>query len=120
MSTELVIAAPLLLVTLLLIVQAAMWVHATNTAKAAATQGLAATRVHTATAADGITRAREILADLGDGPLTNPRVSVVRTAERATVEVTGITAAVLPFVRIPVHSTVTGSVERFVPDLAGR
>ncbi|WP_460397519.1 TadE/TadG family type IV pilus assembly protein [Actinophytocola sediminis] len=30
MSTELVIAAPLLLVTLLLIVQAAMWVHATN------------------------------------------------------------------------------------------
>lgn len=119
MSAELVIAAPLLLLTLLLIVQAAMWVHATNTAKAAATQGLAATRVHTATAAEGATRAREVLADFGDGPLTNPRVDVVRTAERATVNVTGTTAAVLPFVRIPVHSTVTGPVERFVPDLAG-
>ena len=118
MSAELAIAAPLLLLMLLLIVQAAIWTHATNVAKTAATQGLAATRVHTGTAAEGATRTRDVLANLGNGPLDNPRVNVVRTTERATVEVNGTAAAVIPFLRLPVHATAVGPVERFVPDRA--
>lgn len=116
MNAEIALAAPLLLLILLTIVQFALWSHATHTAQAAAAEGLAATRVDTGTAADGETRALATITHLGDGPLRDVAVHASRIHDHARVEVTGITATVIPFLRLSVHAEAAGPVERFIPD----
>ncbi|MBV9163761.1 MAG: pilus assembly protein [Pseudonocardiales bacterium] len=117
-SAELVIVTPLLLVLLLVIVQFALWSHATHIAQAAASQGLAAARVQDATAAAGSAAARHVLEELGRGPLTNTRIDATRGADAASIRISGDASAVIPFLRLPVHADAAGPVERFVPDLA--
>jgi Flp pilus assembly protein TadG len=116
-SAELVIATPLLLVLLLAIVQFALWSHATHIAQAAASQGLAAARVQDATTAQGSAAARHVLDQLGRGPLTHTRVDATRSADAASIRISGEVSAVVPFLHLPVHADATGPVERFVPDL---
>ena len=118
-SAELVIATPLLLVLLLTIVQFALWSHATHIAQAAASQGLAAARMQDATAVAGRAAARQLLEQLGRGPLSSPQVSVTRDARRAAVTITGGATSVLPLLRLPVHAEASGPVERFVPEVPG-
>lgn len=117
-SAELVIATPLLLLLLLIIVQFALWSHATHIAQAAAAQGLAAARVQDATAAQGSVAARQVLDQLGRGPLTNTRIDAARSADAVSIRVRGDTSAVIPFLRLPVHAEAAGPVERFMPDVA--
>lgn len=117
-SAELVIATPLLLFLLLTIVQFALWSHATHIAQAAAAQGLAAARVQDATAAQGSVAARQVLDQLGRGPLTNTRIDAARSADVVSIRVSGETSAVIPFLRLPVHAEAAGPVERFMPDVA--
>jgi Flp pilus assembly protein TadG len=114
MTAELAIATPLLMLLLLAVVQGALWSHATHVAQAAASQGLAASRVQTGTAAVGANRARELLRQLGDGPLTDTTVASTRTFDRATVDVHGTATTVIPFLNLAVHAEATGPVERFV------
>jgi hypothetical protein len=118
-SAEVAVATPVLLLTLLAIVQFALWSHATHVAQAAAAQGLSAARVHTGTATAGDSRARQVLHELGDGPLTNPIVHTNRTVDQATVDIEGTATSVIPFVQLPVHAHAAGAVERFVPAPAG-
>jgi Flp pilus assembly protein TadG len=112
-SVELVIATPLLLVMLLMIVQFALWSHATHIAQAAASQGLAAARVQHGTTSAGTASAQQMLDQLARGPLTGPRVHVDRTATTATVRISGAATAVIPFLTLQAEAT--GPVERFVP-----
>jgi Flp pilus assembly protein TadG len=116
-SAELVIATPLLLL-LLTIVQFALWSHATHIAQAAAAQGLAAARVQDATAAQGSVAARQVLDQLGRGPLTDTRIDAARSSDAVSIRVSGDTSAVIPFLRLPVHAEAAGPVERFMPDVA--
>jgi TadE-like protein len=120
MSAEVALAAPLLLLILLCIVQFALWSHGTHIAQAAAAEGLAAVRVHTGTPADGEDRARAIVDDLGAGPIRDVAVHASRTVERARVEVTGVAATVVPFLRLTIHAEAAGAVERFVPNPTNR
>jgi hypothetical protein len=120
MTTEIVLAAPLLMLILLTITQFALWSHATHIAQTAAAEGLAATRVHTGTTTDGEARARDILTRLGDGPLRNATAHAARAEGAARVDVTGTAASVLPFLRLPVHAEASGPVERFLPDTGER
>lgn len=120
MSAELAIATPVLLLALLAIVQFALWSHATHVAQAAAAQGLSAARVQSGNAEAGESQARQLLRELGDGPLKKVVVDANRTADRATVGVDGVTISVIPFLQLPVHAEATGSVERFVPVQARR
>ena len=112
-SAELVIAMPLLLLLILLIAQFALWAHATHIAQAAAAQGLAAARVSNGTTATGVTAANQLLTQLGQGPLREPRVAVSRTGQEATVRVTGSATAVVPFLHLQVHGEAAGPVEVF-------
>ena len=112
-SAELVIAMPLLLMLILLIAQFALWAHATHIAQAAAAQGLAAARVSNGTTATGVTAANQLLTQLGQGPLREPRVAVSRTGQEATVRVTGSATAVVPFQHLKVHGEAAGPVEVF-------
>ena len=119
-SAELVIAVPLLMLLILLIVQFAIWAHASSVAQATAEEALAAARVQGGSAAAGQQRAAQVLGQIGSSVLVSPQVSVTRTAATATVQVTGTAEEVLPVpgLAFPVHITVTGSVERFVPATA--
>jgi D-arabinose 1-dehydrogenase-like Zn-dependent alcohol dehydrogenase len=113
-SAELVVATPLLLLLILLVIQFALFEHASQVAQTAAAEALAATRTDGATMSSGQTEAQVILHTVGTGVLLNPAVSVTRSATQATVTVTGTTEAVVPFLHMPVHATSSGPVERFV------
>lgn len=119
-SAELVIAAPLLLLILMAIVQFALWSHATHIAQAAAAQGLAASQVQGGTAANGTAAARRVLDQLAHGPLTDGNVRSERSAASASVRISGTATAVVPFVRLPVRAEAAGPVERFMPDVEVR
>lgn len=118
-TTELVIVMPLLLSMVLVIAQWALWAHATHIAQAAASEALSAARVHGGTVAGGQAQAQHVLDQLGRGPLTGPRVSVTRDANRAAVTITGTATSVLPFLRLPVHAEAAGPVEVFHAPAAG-
>jgi len=108
-----VIAMPLLILLILLIAQFALWEHATHIAQAAAARGLAAARASGGTAAAGTAEAQQVLAQLGQGPLRDPTVSVTRDGQHAAVRVSGTATAVLPFLRLRAHGEATGPVEVF-------
>jgi hypothetical protein len=113
-SAELVVAAPLLLLLILAVIQFAIYEHASQVAQTTAAQALAATRVVGGTTAAGQTEADSLLANLGDGVIVDPQVSVTRGATTAQVTVTGSTEGVIPLVHLPVSATSSGPLERFV------
>lgn len=119
-SAELVIAVPLLMLLILLIVQFAVWAHASSVAQATAEEALAAARVQGGSAAAGQQRAQQVISQIGGTVLISPRVSVTRTATTVTVTVTATAQEVLPVpgLSLPVSITVTGPAERFVPATA--
>jgi Flp pilus assembly protein TadG len=121
-AAEVVIAVPLLMLIILLIVQFAVWEHAVSVAQATAQEALASARVQGGSAADGQQRAAQVLSQVGDAVLVDPQVSVTRTAVTVTVQVHATAERVFPFpgLSFPVTVTVTGPVERFVPETAGR
>jgi Flp pilus assembly protein TadG len=116
-AAELVIAVPLLMLLILLIVQFAIWAHASSVAQATAEEALAAARVQGGSAAAGQQRAAQVLGQIGSSVLVSPHITVTRTGATVTVQITGTAEEVLPVpgLAFPVHITVTGPVERFVP-----
>jgi Flp pilus assembly protein TadG len=114
-STELVIATPLLLLLILAVVQFALWQHANHVARTVAQQSVAVARVQGATANTGQDEARTVLAQLGNQELRNAQVSATRDDDTTTVVVTGESSSVLPFLHLPVKAVATGPTERFRP-----
>jgi Flp pilus assembly protein TadG len=112
-SVQLVIAAPLMLLLLMLIVQFAVYLHASHVAQASAAQALAAARVEGGSAADGNAQAEAVLNDLAQGVLLQPEVTVVRGAARVRVEITGVAQMVVPPLRLPVHVVAEGPAEEW-------
>ncbi|HEU0089847.1 MAG TPA: TadE/TadG family type IV pilus assembly protein [Pseudonocardiaceae bacterium] len=119
MSAELVILVPVVLLMLLLIAQFALWAHAMHIAQATASHALSATRVRGAAQVDGDIAARDVLAQLGGGPLRNTRVVISRGAEQSTVDVAGEVVTVLPFLVLPVEARAVGPTERYVAPSGG-
>lgn len=111
---QVVIMLPVTFLAFFLVVQFAMWSHATHIAQAAASHGLAAVRAHGGSPADGAASARIVLADLGDGPLRDTNVNCERGLETALVRISGTAKQVVPFLSLPVHAEAVGPVERFV------
>jgi Flp pilus assembly protein TadG len=120
-AVEMVIAVPLLMLIILVIVQFAIWQHAVSVAQATAEEALAAARVQGGSAAAGQQRADQVLSQIGNSVLVDPQISVARTAATATVQVHATAERVfpLPGLSLSVTVTVTGPVERFVPETAG-
>ncbi len=115
-SAELVLATPVLLVCILVIVQFALWFHASHVATAAAQEGARAARLEAGTAEAGERRAHRFLEALGREVVERPEISASRGAEAANVEVRGHAASILPGFRLPVRGTSRGPVERFRAD----
>ncbi|MEV6445142.1 TadE/TadG family type IV pilus assembly protein [Amycolatopsis sp. NPDC051716] len=115
-TAELMIATPLLLLALLVIIQFALWSHATHVAQAAAAEALAAARVQNGTATAGRAAGQQMLDELAQGPLRSSQIDVVRTETSVSASVQGEAVAVLPGMHLHVHAEAAGEVERFVPD----
>jgi Flp pilus assembly protein TadG len=111
-SVELVVAAPLMLLLIMMVVQFAMWAHATHIAQAAANSGVQTARAYHSSADAGRAQASSVLDQLAGTVLTGTRVDARRDATTATVTVTGDAAAVLPGLHLPVHVSVTAPRER--------
>src|SRR6476660_5404496 len=101
-STELVIATPLLLFLIMAIVQFALWQHANHVARTVAQQSVAAARVEGASASTGQDEAHIVLDQIGTKELRNAQVTTTRDDDTTTVIVTGESSSVLPFFHLPV------------------
>jgi hypothetical protein len=114
-STELVIATPLLLLLILAIVQFALWQHANHVARTVAQQSVAAARVDGGSVGTGQDEARSVLGQIGTAELRNAQISTTRDNDTTTVTVTGESSSVLPFFHLPVRAVATGPTEHFRP-----
>ena len=113
-STELAVLMPVLIALVLVPFQVGLWWHAKQVADAAATEGVDAAQVAAATEADG-ERAAHWFLDVA-GNIAEPRVTVTRTAETVTVEVTGRAPRLLPGFDWQVTARAVAPVERFIPE----
>jgi Flp pilus assembly protein TadG len=117
-TLEAVLVFPVLLLLLMLIIQFALWYHASDLATAAAQDGTRAARVEGATASDGATEANQLLDQIGRSILQRRQVLVERTADMTRVEVRGTCIELVPFLHLPVHAVAESPTERFRGRLA--
>ena len=113
-----VLMFPALLVTIMLIFQFALFLHAQAVAEAAAQDAAAAARRADGTVAAGRDAAHATLGSLSPRLLSDRVVDVDRSATTATVSVSGRVASLVPGVKLAVHETASGPVERYVPQPA--
>lgn len=113
-STELAVVMPVLIALVLVPFQVALWWHARQVADAAATEAVDAAQIVDATEADGVRAAEWLLEAAGN--LVDPQVTVNRTPETVTVEVTGRAPRLLPGFDWEVTAISSGPIERFIPE----
>ena len=113
-STELAVIMPVLIVLVLVPFQVALWWHADQIADAAAREAVDAAQVVTATEEDGI-RAAEWFLDAA-GNITEAQVTVTRTTDTVSVEVTGRAPRLVPGFDWQVTARAAGPIERFIPE----
>jgi Flp pilus assembly protein TadG len=113
-STELAVVMPVLIALVLVPFQIALWWHAHQVADGAAREAVDAAQVATATDDDGI-RAAEWFLDAA-GNISEPQVTVTRTAENVTVEITGRAPRLIPGLDWQVTARAAGPTERFIPE----
>lgn len=117
-TLEAVLVFPALLLLLMLIIQFALWYHASDLATAAAQDGTRAARVQGATASDGAAEANQLLDQTGRSILQGRQVLVERTRDVTRVEVRGTCIELVPFLHLPVHAVAESPTERFRGRLA--
>ncbi|MFL6110468.1 MAG: TadE/TadG family type IV pilus assembly protein [Catenulispora sp.] len=114
-TTELVIATPLLLLLVLAVIQFGLLWHAEQVAQSAASQAVNAARAQNTSGAVGQGRGEQILSQLGSGVLTSKSISVSRGAGQVTADVQGQVESIIPGWHPTVHAHAAAPVEVFVP-----
>ena len=118
-SLEAVLLMPILVATLMIIVQVALYSYASRLADAAAREGTRTVRL----AGDpdaGRERAAAFLSTHGARIVLAPVVDARATAGVASVMVSGQAVSVVPGLHLSVTARSSGPVEAFVPAGAGR
>ena len=113
-SLEAVLILPVVLVTLLAVIQVTLWAYADRVTDTAAREGARAARL-SGLPADGEARAEDFLRRLGATTVLTPNVTARVTATGVTVEVHGLAATLLPAFRLAVAGHSSGAIERFDP-----
>jgi hypothetical protein len=103
-----------MLAALLVGVQAAVWGLGELACRYAADHALQVTRVQGGSAAGGQTDAATVLADIHGNLVHQPEFSADRGPATATVTVKGKAVQVIPFLTLPVGTTVSAPVEALV------
>lgn len=110
---EAVIAVPVVMVLLLVGVQFALWMHATQVVQLAASEGDRSARSMGGGVAAGIARAHQVV----DGPGSDVTSSSVTTSllpgDALLLRVSGTALSVLPGVSLGVSASAAGPVQRF-------
>ena len=101
------------MLVIVLIIQAGAFDHAQQVAKIAADRAVAVARTEHGTVAFGQAQAEHVLQVVGDGSLTDPKVSVSRTGGEVTVTIAASAPHFVPFWPATVHVASTGPVEEF-------
>ncbi|WP_194909584.1 TadE/TadG family type IV pilus assembly protein [Catenulispora rubra] len=114
-TTELVIATPLLLLLVLAVIQFGLLWHAEQVAQTAASQAVNAARAQNTSGAVGQGRGEQILSQLGSGVLTSKSISVSRGAGQVTADVQGQVESIIPGWHPSVHAHAAAPVEVYVP-----
>ncbi len=110
-----VLVMPVVIFAFMLLLQFAVKANADRAAQAAAEEGAAVARTWNGSSAAGEETAAEYAERMGDGVLHDVTVTSSRSAEVATVTVSG-TATSLLGITIRVEETSSGPVERFAPE----
>lgn len=113
-STELAVIMPVMIALILVPFQVALWWHAHQIVDAAAREAVDAAQVATATTQDGERAAEWFLNATGN--ITDPEVTVTRTLDMVSVEVTGQAPRLVPGFNWQVTAHATGPIERFIPE----
>lgn len=106
-STELAVAAPALLLLVMLVIQAALWMHGEHVAADLARRTAEQVRTVEGGTAGAAAPSGSVLSDVD--------VSVERGTEEVTVTVTGSVPSLVPGVSWRVRHVSVAPVERFVP-----
>jgi hypothetical protein len=114
-SVEMVGYTVVMLAALLIGVQAAVWGLAELACRYAANHALQTTRVEGGTAAAGQSDAATVLTQVNGNLVTQPAIAASRSPATATVTVEGNALRVIPFLTLPVGTTVSGPVETLGP-----
>jgi TadE-like protein len=119
-ATELVVVFPFVMFLLLLVIQFALWYHATHVAQSAAQEGARVARMAVAAGQPaespaqldaGIQRAKDFLA--GMGAFDDKEVTGTRDRNRARIVVTGTAPSLVPGFTLTISEHSDGPVERF-------
>ncbi len=111
-TVEAVILFPLALLLIFGAIQGGLYYYARSIAMASAEQGLQTARTEKGTAAAGGASAQQFLTGASKGLLTATGVNPTRTANTASVTVTGQVPSLVPGLTLTVSQTASGSVER--------
>jgi Flp pilus assembly protein TadG len=112
-AVEWLLIFPLVLATVMLVVQYGVYAHARSVAIASAHEGARAAAAEQGTSSQGIRTAREFLAQAGgDDVLTAAQITGSRTAASATVTVSGRALSLFPGLPLRIQQEATMPVER--------
>lgn len=112
-TVEAVLVTPVLLLLIMVIINFALWYHASSIAKASAQEGVRVARVAGGTADAGKRTAEEFLGQLGSRSLEAPVVVATRTPTESAVEVTARSPMLVPGLSLPVRAVATTPTESF-------
>jgi Flp pilus assembly protein TadG len=114
-TTTLVLILPVVLLTVMVVVQLALAYHARQVVTAAAQDAALAATAQGADADIADTTARHVLDRAGAGLLHDPNVAVTADADRVHVTVSGNVASVVPGMEFTVTGTSDSPTEHFRP-----
>lgn len=102
-----------LLLLIMVVINFALWHHASSASKASAQEGVRVVRVVGGTAEDGKQTTEQFLDQLGSRTSESPVVSATRTSTESTVEVSASSSMLIPGLSLPVHAVATTPTESF-------
>jgi len=110
---EAVIVVPVLMFLLLVAVQFALWMHASQVVQLAASEGDRSARSYPGGAQAGVASAREVVDGPGSDVATaNVTVSVL-AGDSERLQVSGRATSVLPGISLPVSASAIGPIQEF-------
>lgn len=117
-TLEAVLLLPVVILTIVAIVQVALFAHASRLTDAAAREGARTVRLTGETAA-GKERAAAFLDRHGRQVVLRPEIGVKAEGAVASVEVTGHAVSLIPGLRLGVRGSSSGVIEGFSPVASG-
>jgi Flp pilus assembly protein TadG len=110
---EAVLIVPALMLVLLVVVQCALWAHAGQVVRLAASEGDQVARSLDSSPSQGVARAESVVQTSGAGVSSSTVVGSVVAGDQVQITVTGRAVSIVPGLSLPVSAVVVGPVQEF-------